>query len=70
MCLAAPGKVLRLWVDQSLLMAAVDFSGVIKNVCLVYTPEAGVGDYVIVHAGFSISILDQAHIEEAADEIH
>jgi len=43
-------------------MATVDFGGVTKNVCLAYTPDATVGEYVIIHAGFSISVLD----EEAA----
>lgn len=51
--------------EDSLTMGDVDFSGVRKRVCLVFTPDAKVGDYVIVHVGFSISILN----EELAQEI-
>ncbi|MGI9607518.1 MAG: HypC/HybG/HupF family hydrogenase formation chaperone [Acidimicrobiales bacterium] len=41
-------------------MATVDFGGVTKNVCLAYTPEARLGEYVIIHAGFAIAVLDEA----------
>ena len=59
MCLAIPGKILQIKHDGPLLMGEVDFSGVRKTVCLAYTPEAHVCDYVIVHVGFAISILDE-----------
>ncbi len=42
----------------------VSFGGVIKEVSLAYVPEAGVGDYVIVHAGFAISKVDEKEAEE------
>jgi hydrogenase expression/formation protein HypC len=58
MCLASPGKILSLYEDGSLLMGEVDFLGVRKKICLAYTPDAQVGDYVIVHVGFSIALLD------------
>jgi hydrogenase expression/formation protein HypC len=61
MCLAVPGQVLKIEDDQ-LRMATVSFGGVTKSVSLALVPEAGVGDYVIVHVGFAISKLD----EEAA----
>lgn len=41
-------------------MGKVDFGGVTRKVCLAYVPNAQVGEYVIVHAGFAISLLDQA----------
>jgi hydrogenase expression/formation protein HypC len=41
-------------------MATVDFGGVVKTVCLAYVPEVGLGEYVIVHAGFAITQLDEA----------
>jgi hydrogenase expression/formation protein HypC len=41
-------------------MAKVDFGGVVKDVCLVYLPDIGVGDYTIVHVGFAIQKLDEA----------
>ncbi|MFZ3014481.1 MAG: HypC/HybG/HupF family hydrogenase formation chaperone [Nitrospira sp.] len=61
MCLAVPGRVLNIEDDQ-LRMATVSFGGVTKSVSLALVPEAGIGDYVIVHVGFAISKLD----EEAA----
>jgi hydrogenase expression/formation protein HypC len=61
MCLAVPGQVLNI-EDVPLRMATVSFGGVTKSVSLALVPEAGVGDYVIVHVGFAISRLD----EEAA----
>ncbi|MBH0200946.1 MAG: HypC/HybG/HupF family hydrogenase formation chaperone [Nitrospira sp.] len=61
MCLAVPGQVLKIEDDQ-LRMATVSFGGVTKSISLALVPEAGVGDYVIVHVGFAISKLD----EEAA----
>jgi hydrogenase expression/formation protein HypC len=61
MCLAVPGQVLNV-ADDPLRTATVSFGGVTKSVSLAFVPEAGVGDYVIVHVGFAISKLD----EEAA----
>jgi hydrogenase expression/formation protein HypC len=63
MCLAVPGRIVHVFDQQGLRMGDVDFGGVIRRVCLVYVPEAVVGDYAIVHAGFAISVLDQ---QEAA----
>ncbi len=59
MCLALPGKLLSTYFDESLPMGEVDFSGVKKTVCLAFTPDVKVGEYVIVHVGFSISILNE-----------
>jgi hydrogenase expression/formation protein HypC len=59
MCLAVPGQVLTI-KDDTLRTATVSFGGVTKSVSLVLVPEAGVGDYVIVHVGFAISKLDEA----------
>jgi hydrogenase expression/formation protein HypC len=64
MCLAVPGQILSVSGDDPLLRTArVSFAGVVKEVSLGVLPEAAVGDYVIVHAGMALSILDQ---EEAA----
>lgn len=46
-------------------MGTVDFGGATRSVCLAYTPEAVVGDYVIVHAGFAITLLDEAAAVES-----
>lgn len=58
MCLALPGKILSIYQEGNLTMAEVDFSGVKKSVCIAYVPEAKVGDYVVVHVGFAISLLN------------
>jgi hydrogenase expression/formation protein HypC len=59
MCLAVPGKILSI-VDHDSVMRTgrVSFGGIVKEVNLAYTPEAGVNDYVIVHVGFAISTVD------------
>ncbi len=60
MYLGVPGKIIEIQ-DNSLAMpmAKVSFSGINKEVCLAYVPEAQVGDYVVVHVGFAISIIDE-----------
>jgi hydrogenase expression/formation protein HypC len=45
-------------------MGKVSFGGVAKEVCLAYTPEIEVGDYVIVHAGFALNRLDEQEAQE------
>ena len=66
MCLGVPGKVVEI-VENSPLgmsMAKVSFGGILKEACLAYVPEAQVGDYVIVHAGFALSKIDEAEAME------
>ncbi len=57
MCLGVPGKIVKKWYDKTtqLWMATVDFSGIQKDVCLDYTPDSKVGEYVLVHVGFALS---------------
>jgi hydrogenase expression/formation protein HypC len=65
MCLGVPGKVIE--IEQNALgiaMGKVSFGGIAKEVCMAYTPEVQVGDYVIVHAGFALSVIDE---EEAME---
>jgi len=74
MCLAVPLRIVR--IEGT--MAEVELGGVLRQVSLVLTPEAQVGDYVLVHTGFAISRLDEqeaqetlalfAELEEAARE--
>ena len=59
MCLGIPGEVVSITEDE-LRTARVRFGGIVKDVSLVYVPEAVVGEFVIVHAGFAISRLDRA----------
>lgn len=64
MCLAIPGKIIT--IDDSvpdLKMAKVDFGGMIKNVCIQWV-DAGIGDYILAHAGMAISTVN----EECAQE--
>lgn len=65
MCLGLPGRIVSVTDDQPLRMGVVDFGGVTKEVCLATVPDAGIGDWVVVHAGFAISTVD----EEAAREV-
>jgi len=60
MCLGVPGKILSVQGDDPLTRTArVSFGGIIKEVNLAYAPEAGVGDFVVVHVGFAISTVDE-----------
>lgn len=59
MCLAIPGLVTELFESDGLKMARVDFCGVTRSTCIEYTPTAGVGDYVLVHVGFAINIINE-----------
>ena len=61
MCLAIPGKLIQVERDSAgVRMGKANFGGVTKEVCLEYTPEAGLGDYVLVHVGFALSKVDEA----------
>jgi hydrogenase expression/formation protein HypC len=60
MCLGIPGRVVEIRDDGVLPAGIVDFGGIRKEACLVYASDAAVGDYVIVHAGFAISRVDEA----------
>ncbi len=64
MCLAVPGKIIEIIPTAAVLMGKVDFGGVIREVCLEAVPEAKLGNYVIVHAGFALSILSEEEAEE------
>ena len=66
MCLSIPGRITEIKQDGSLLMGMVDFGGVTREVCLDYVPEAKVGQYVLIHVGFAISLLDE---EEAMERL-
>ena len=63
MCLAIPGRVIETLESGGMKMARVSFGGMVKQVCVEYTPEAAVGDYVLVHVGFALSRIDQAEAE-------
>ena len=61
MCLGIPGEIVAIEEPSepgALLQGLVSFGGVRKRVCLAYVPEAKVGDYAIVHAGFALNLID------------
>ena len=60
MCLAVPGRVLSISGDDDLTrIGRVEFGGVIKEASLIYVPDARAGDYVLVHVGFAIAVIDE-----------
>jgi hydrogenase expression/formation protein HypC len=69
-CLGVPGKITGLLADGLLRMGTVDFEGVSQEVCLAYVPEAGPGDYVLVHAGFALAQLDEDEARETLATLH
>jgi len=64
MCLGVPGRLVEVHKQDDLPMGKVEFGGILKEVCLAYTPEAQVGDYVLVHVGFAISRIDETEAQE------
>ena len=64
MCLGIPGKIIEITDEDGLKMAKVDYSGVVNNVCLINCEDAKVGEYVIVHAGFALSVIDEKNAQE------
>jgi hydrogenase expression/formation protein HypC len=79
MCLAIPGKIIEINTDSPIKMGKIDYAGTVNDACLEYVPEAEVGQYVIVHAGFALNIVDEEEakktlslwdeiVEKAAEE--
>jgi len=75
MCLAVPVQVISIEGNE----AEVDISGVRRRVSIVLTPEARAGDYVLLHTGYAINVIDKAEAEKTlelleqilgADEVH
>lgn len=65
MCLAVPGKIVSIDGEDPVYRSGkVNFGGIVKQVNLAYVPEAKIGDYVLVHVGFAISIVDEAEAQE------
>jgi hydrogenase expression/formation protein HypC len=64
MCLAIPGKLLTIGPDaHGVLMGKANFGGIVKEVCLQYTPDAVPGEYVLVHVGFALGKIDEAEAQ-------
>jgi hydrogenase expression/formation protein HypC len=69
MCLAVPGRVLECLERDGLRFARVDFGGVRKEICLETAPEAEPGDWVLVHVGFALRVLDEAAAREVCEAL-
>ena len=68
MCLAVPGRVVSIdHADPEMKMAKVDFSGIIKDVCVQWLPEVKKGDYVLAHVGMALNIVDEKDAMETLD---
>lgn len=69
MCLAIPGKIVS--IDRSepdLTMAKVDFSGIVKSICIQWVDVAE-GDYILAHAGMAISVVNAQEAEETLEDL-
>ena len=69
MCLAIPGRIIDRYEDSGLPMARIDYAGAVAAACLSYTPEAVVGDYVLVHAGFALQVLNEEEAQASLAEL-
>ena len=69
MCLSIPGKLIEITakLDETFRTGKVSFDGVIKEVSLTLVPEASVGDYVMVHVGAAISVVDEEEAQKTFD---
>ncbi len=71
MCLTVPGKIVTILVEENLGLrrGEVDFGGICREVCLDYTPEARAGDYVLVHVGFALTVVDEEEAQRALEAL-
>ena len=67
MCLAIPGKVIEITEENGMQMGRIDYAGTINSACLAYVPEVRIGQYVIVHAGFALSIVDEEEAQKTLE---
>jgi hydrogenase expression/formation protein HypC len=64
MCLAVPGKIISMYTSGTLNMARIDFGGVTREACIEAIPEAKIGDWTIIHAGFALNLLSEEEAQE------
>lgn len=77
MCLAVPGQIISIAepppdpeYDALFRTGKVSFGGIVKEVSLAYVPEATVGNYVIVHVGFALSVLDEDEAQKTLQDLN
>ncbi|MGO9268924.1 MAG: HypC/HybG/HupF family hydrogenase formation chaperone [Terriglobia bacterium] len=69
MCLAIPVKIFEISQENGVRAGSVSFGGSVTQVCLDLLPEAQVGDYVVLHAGFAISRVDSEEAERTYQDL-
>lgn len=71
MCLAIPGKIVNIAEGNNSLERSgkVSFGGILKEINLAYVPEAKINNYVIVHAGFALSIVDEEEAQQTLEDL-
>jgi len=68
-CLAIPGRVISTTGDSIMRIGRVDFGGIVKEINLAYVPEARIGDYVLAHVGFAISMIDETEAARVYEDL-
>jgi hydrogenase expression/formation protein HypC len=63
MCLAVPGRILQIDGEDLQRTAKVSFGGIVREVNLSFVPEARIEDYVLVHVGFAIGVIDESEAQ-------
>lgn len=66
MCLGVPGKIIDIYIKDGLRIGKIDFGGVTREACLEALPEARIGEYTMIHAGFALNVLSE---EEAMETL-
>ena len=69
MCLGVPGKIVEIYTIGELRMAKADFGGVLREACIEAVPDAKVGDYTIIHAGFALNLLSEEEAKITLDAL-
>ncbi len=64
MCLAVPGKIIEIFTSGTLRTVRIDFGGVVREACIEALPDAKIGDWTIIHAGFALNILSESEAQE------
>jgi len=70
MCLAVPGRLLSVAGEDPLArVGRVDFGGIVKEISLAFVPEARVDDYVLVHVGFALTVIDESEAAQVFEAL-
>ncbi len=70
MCLAVPGRLLSVTGEDPLArVGRVDFGGIVKEINLAFVPEARVDDYVLVHVGFALTVIDESEAAQVFETL-